>query len=376
MVSQECSSRESITTNIKVMAVAENRLGALLLGNVLSRFPGCDVVCSSADCGEASAVAASTPVDLAVINQDLESEPLKGLHFARLLSSSSPNINSVLLVTSATSKVVAECFQSGARGIFHEGEPLDALWDCICQVHQGKIYASQADVSHLVQALIESPPLRLLNANGKAILTNREQLVAQYVTEGYTNREIAKKLQLSEHTVKNYIFRIFDRLGVSSRAEMIFYVLGHRLQAGEQEAAPADNKLSSTSSSSTSYLKRAQEGCPSAQYRLGEFYNVGQGVPKDQIASYMWLTIAEKTAALILELAGSARKDAATRMTSSDIAAAQTLAVNWTGKSKEGSYERKRSRVGHTASVGALGVPAMANAADDAKLHIAIPASA
>jgi DNA-binding NarL/FixJ family response regulator len=245
MVGQRGVPRESRKKNVRVMAVAENRFGAALLREVLSKFPHCTVVASLAGSEEALATAARTPVDVAVINQNLDGELLKGLHLAKLLSSSFPSIKIVLMVSGATREVIAESFQSGARGIFHDGESLDALWDSISRVHKGQIYASDSDVSYLIQVLSEYPPLRLLNAQGKPMLTKREQLVTQYVTEGYTNREIAGKLGLSEHTVKNYLFRIFDRLGVSSRAEMIYYVLSRRPQLSEQEASPAESNGSS-----------------------------------------------------------------------------------------------------------------------------------
>jgi DNA-binding NarL/FixJ family response regulator len=48
------------------------------------------------------------------------------------------------------------------------------------------------------------------------------------VSQGMTNREISEQLHLSEHTVKNYLFRVFDKLGVSSRAELIIHTLHHR----------------------------------------------------------------------------------------------------------------------------------------------------
>ena len=56
--------------------------------------------------------------------------------------------------------------------------------------------------------------------------------------EGLKNREIAKLLSLSEHTVKNHLFRIFERLGISSRTELILYVLGQRGTAEQEEPDP------------------------------------------------------------------------------------------------------------------------------------------
>ena len=64
--------------------------------------------------------------------------------------------------------------------------------------------------------------MRLVDASGIS-LSKREQDVVRCVAEGLTNREIAHRLNLTEHTVKNYLFRIFDKLGVSSRVEVVLY---------------------------------------------------------------------------------------------------------------------------------------------------------
>ena len=67
--------------------------------------------------------------------------------------------------------------------------------------------------------------MRVIDARGAALLSRREQEVVRCVAEGLSNREIAQRLGLTEHTVKNYLFRIFDKLGVSSRVELILYAV-------------------------------------------------------------------------------------------------------------------------------------------------------
>ena len=57
----------------------------------------------------------------------------------------------------------------------------------------------------------------------EGLLSSREIDVVRCVVEGLSNREIAQRLTLTEHTVKNYLFRIFDKLGVSSRVEVVLY---------------------------------------------------------------------------------------------------------------------------------------------------------
>jgi two-component system nitrate/nitrite response regulator NarL len=323
--------QEPVGERIRVMAVAESRFAAILLQDALSRFPGCNLVSSLATWEEALTSAAKATIDVAVINDDLEGEHLRGLRLARQLSSASPTVKLVIKVTSPTHEVIVESFQSGAQGIFHDGEPLDALWECISRVQRGQIYATQTDISYAVRALTQSPPLRLRNAHGKPMLTKREQEVAQWVIEGHTNREIASKLGLSQHTIKNYLFRIFERLDVSSRAEMVFHILNCRPQADER-AGIAEDSVSYNGSALSACLKEAYTGCANAQFRLGESYGIGEGVPEDAITSYMWLTLAEESAGSVLESARAAKERVARKLTRTDIAAARARAIKLRAK--------------------------------------------
>ena len=67
--------------------------------------------------------------------------------------------------------------------------------------------------------------MRVVNADGMKLLTKREEDVVRLLGDGLQNREIAHELNLSEHTIKNYLFHIFDKLGVSSRVELILYAV-------------------------------------------------------------------------------------------------------------------------------------------------------
>jgi two-component system nitrate/nitrite response regulator NarL len=71
-------------------------------------------------------------------------------------------------------------------------------------------------------------PFRFEDSNGVKLLTKRERDVARLVAEGLTNRGISTQLGLSEHTVRNYLLRIFDKLGVSTRVELVLYCLQER----------------------------------------------------------------------------------------------------------------------------------------------------
>jgi DNA-binding NarL/FixJ family response regulator len=120
---------------------------------------------------------------------------------------------------------VVEAFRCGAQGVFSRTESSKALAKCIANVHQGQVWASNEELRYLLDAFRDSEPMKLVDSRGEALLSKREQDVVRCVAEGLSNREIASRLKLTEHTVKNYLFRIFDKLGVSSRVEVVLYVL-------------------------------------------------------------------------------------------------------------------------------------------------------
>jgi DNA-binding NarL/FixJ family response regulator len=76
-----------------------------------------------------------------------------------------------------------------------------------------------------------------VDARGKHLLSKREEEVAALVSDGFTNREVAEQLHLSEYTVKNYIFKIFEKLGVSTRVELVLYTLGQYQNTERGQAA-------------------------------------------------------------------------------------------------------------------------------------------
>jgi DNA-binding NarL/FixJ family response regulator len=118
---------------------------------------------------------------------------------------------------------VVEAFRTGARGVFCRSESLTSLARCIQCVSEGQIWANSKELRYLLEALGEALPLRVVDTRGAALLSRREIEVVRCVAEGLSNREIAQRLGLTEHTVKNYLFRIFDKLGVSKRVEVVLY---------------------------------------------------------------------------------------------------------------------------------------------------------
>ncbi len=135
-----------------------------------------------------------------------------------------------MLLQNSKPERVVNAFRDGARGIFYRSHSLKSLSKCIQTVHKGQIWASNEDLEHLIKALSHLRPLHLSNSHGLPLLTRREEDVVRLVADGLKNREIAERLKVKEHSIRNYIYRIFEKLGVSTRVELILYVFSHRDQ--------------------------------------------------------------------------------------------------------------------------------------------------
>jgi DNA-binding NarL/FixJ family response regulator len=181
-------------------------------------------------------------VDIASILQALAATPAKVVLFSlnhsvnianqmvvlRQVHLSHAAIKQVLLVESYDRALVVSAFRSGVHGIFSISDtPFRLLCKCIQRVARGEIWANAEQMTFLIDLISEVPSLRVLNSRGQQLLTPREEQVVALVAEGLSNRDTAGELKLSEHTVKKYLFRIFDKLGISSRVELVRYAFNH-----------------------------------------------------------------------------------------------------------------------------------------------------
>ncbi len=219
-------SRES---KVSILIADDSRIGCQLLESALSRsrfrfeVAGCAV-----NRLEMLASLRTKRIDVALINQSLQDCQSVDFEFLSELRESFPQTRTVLLLKTSSCDLVVDAFRGGARGIFCRTESFEALCKCIQSVHKGQIWANSDQLHFLLEALIQSKPVRVVDFSGRPLLTTREQEVAFLLADGLPNRQIAHRLNISEHTVSNYLFRIYNKLGVSSRVELVLYLLKER----------------------------------------------------------------------------------------------------------------------------------------------------
>ena len=202
------------------------------------------VVASAVSRQEIIAAMNSRTVDIALINESLQEGPLTGFGVLSEVHSLFPKTRLIALLKSAREDFVIDAFRAGVKGVFCRTEPLHVICKCIMAVHEGKIWANSSQLSAVLDAFSGASPLRLANSQEIAHrLTKREKDVVRLVVEGYTNRQAAEKLGLTEHTISNYLFRTYEKLGVSSRVELVLYALKNTSPADSDFQTPFPQAL-------------------------------------------------------------------------------------------------------------------------------------
>jgi two-component system, NarL family, nitrate/nitrite response regulator NarL len=219
-----------------------------LLASALVRDEGCNA--AAIPLSNLMRALSSREVDLVVIGAETGYKSENSFDLAGAVVRSHPDVSVVLLLNKASRESVVHAFRSGARGVFSRERPLVEFLECIRQVRRGCIWAGRQESDFLLAAL-RSIPLPTLVATGHSgTLTARELQVVQCAATGKTNKCIALEMGLSEHTVKNYLFRAFAKLGVSSRVELLFYLTmrGHTFGPAKNGGAQGSTKAAGSAS--------------------------------------------------------------------------------------------------------------------------------
>jgi DNA-binding NarL/FixJ family response regulator len=227
--------------HISVLVANPHSMACELLIGALKRRRHFDVADSATTAQEVLDAVDTLNPDVVLVTANLADGPLSGIGVLRQLREHSPEVKTIILLNAPERNLVVDSFRAGARGVFFLSQcNFRSLCRCVEQVQSGQIWASSSELSEVMEAFTQLAPMRVVNADGMRLLTNREEEVVRLLAEGLQNRDIAKELKLSEHTVKNYLFHIFDKLGVSSRVELVLYAVSSTKRSLAADAV-ADN---------------------------------------------------------------------------------------------------------------------------------------
>ncbi|MGH8668714.1 MAG: response regulator transcription factor [Burkholderiales bacterium] len=223
------STRMAAHACIRVLLVDRHSIVLWGLQKLIERVPEMEVVATAADCASAIALAGKTVPDVVVLDSHL----LRDESPADIPTLLNRQARVLIYSDARDSKVHEAAVLRGACGVVHKDEPLDTLLKAIAKVHEGQLWLDRCTTGRIfVELSRQKNDPSIDSAERKlASLTGREQDVVRMLVTvpGADNRKLASSLSIGEHTLRNHLSRIYDKLGVPNRLELYVFAQRHGL---------------------------------------------------------------------------------------------------------------------------------------------------
>ena len=159
-----------------------------------------------------------------------------------------PHLKIVVVTPASDEQLTLDLFRRGAHGILSREVEPEVLVDCLRKVAAGEPWLENQAV-HWVMEAFRGHNLRPSGARPKVQLTPKETLIVSCVTQGMKNKEIAIRVGTTEQVVKNYLRKVYDKLGVADRLELALYCLSHHVVDGVKPPPLPENATQTAATS-------------------------------------------------------------------------------------------------------------------------------
>ena len=139
-----------------------------------------------------------------------------------------PNAKIIVQLVETDEAVTVELYRRGVRGVVPRSISPDLLVKCVRKISAGETWIDNQSVSWVIEAY-RSQATALVSPRSRPRLSNKEVAIITCITRGMRNKEIAYHVGTTEQVIKNYLRKIYDKLGVSDRLELALYCMHHQL---------------------------------------------------------------------------------------------------------------------------------------------------
>lgn len=157
------------------------------------------------------------------------------------LSRLAPETKLIVQALAADESHTVDLYRRGVRGIIPRSISPDLLVKCVRKVAQGETWIDNKSVNWVIEAY-RTHAAALTNPRTQPRLSAKEHAIIHCITQGKRNKEIAFQIGTTEQVIKNYLRKIYDKLGVSDRLELALYCLHHQLTPDGTGQVPVSSK--------------------------------------------------------------------------------------------------------------------------------------
>jgi DNA-binding NarL/FixJ family response regulator len=162
----------------------------------------------------------------------------------------SPHLKVIVLSPENDEDTTVEYFRRGVRGLLPRNIAPEMLVKCVRKVFVGETWIDNQSVNWVIEAY-RAQAAQLTSPRPKTKLSDKELLIISCVTQGMRNKEIANEIGTTEQVVKNYLRKVYDKLGVSDRLELALYCIHHRLLQGSGKGQIPEESAAAIAASSS-----------------------------------------------------------------------------------------------------------------------------
>ena len=213
-------------TKQRILLVDDHEVVRLGLKSLLERHPQFEVVGEASSAREAMEIVNNTHPDVVVM--DIRLPGTSGIEACEEITGRFPEIKVIMLTSYAEDEMLFSAIRAGASGYILKQIGGEDLVRALEAVGRGEAMLDPTVTQRVFQEVRRA--VKEEEASAFAHLSQQEKHVLLLVSEGKTNREIAKALFLGEGTVRNYVSSILSKLGVNNRAEAAAYAVEHNLR--------------------------------------------------------------------------------------------------------------------------------------------------
>jgi DNA-binding NarL/FixJ family response regulator len=173
------------------------------------------------------------PTDVVVLEGQLISGTVDAIpQFMRR----APTAKLIVQVSESDENNTVELYRRGVRGVVPRSISPDLLVKCVRKIAAGETWIDNQSISWVIDAY-RAQATMLTNPRTQPRLSEKELAIIGCITRGMRNKEIAYQIGTTEQVIKNYLRKIYDKLGVSDRLELALYCLHHQILKSETVAA-------------------------------------------------------------------------------------------------------------------------------------------
>ncbi len=192
------------------------------------------VVAQAETLGQVLAAVQKFPADVILFETAVSNNPAEAISE---IFRKAPKSRIIVLVAEMDEDDTLEYFRRGVKGMVSRAIAPELLVKCVRKIAEGETWIDNQAVTWVIEAYRQQAA-KLMAPRNRTKLSDKELLIISCVTQGLRNKEIAQELNTTEQVIKNYLRKVYDKLGVSDRLELALYCIHHQLLKSPKPEGP------------------------------------------------------------------------------------------------------------------------------------------